>query len=133
MAPVADALERLPFLERILSMVHSRVNNFEDLLESDGRPVQCLIDEDFENWGRTVKNTPYLTCFPQTIAGVSAVVNWAKKHGKQVRVSGYRHTWTDLYSSDDQVLICLLPLHVTNHRPAVDPPIDSHDALQVFR
>ncbi|MBT9504334.1 MAG: FAD-binding oxidoreductase [Burkholderiaceae bacterium] len=98
--------------------------------EANGRPVACLSSTLFQNWGRTVSNTPALTCFPTTKAGVAAAVQWACANGKQVRVAGYRHTWTEFYSNDNEVLISLLPLSVVNDLPASEPPIDPSNELQ---
>ncbi len=92
--------------------------------------MRCIDKGVFENWGRTVRNVPALTCFPQTKAGVCNIVSWAASHRKTVRVSGYRHTWGDLYSGDGQVLISLLPLEVVTELPADEPPIDPHNELQ---
>lgn len=102
----------------------------EGITEGDGSPMKCLLGEAFQNWGRTVKNTPYLTCFPKTITGVCNVVKWAAANNKTVRVAGYRHTWGDLYSADSQVLISMLPLEVVDQLPALEPPIDPTNELQ---
>ena len=101
-----------------------------EILEGDGTPMQCIDDEIFENWGRTVRNVPALTCFPRTKVGVCNVVTWAASHRKSVRVSGYRHTWGDFYSGDGEVLVSLLPLRVVTELPAEEPPIDPHNELQ---
>lgn len=101
-----------------------------DLTEADGRPLLCLTQATFENWGRTVKNVPYLTCLPKTKIGVCNIVKKAAAEHKRVRVSGYRHTWGDLYSNDGEILISLLPLATVNDLPAQEPPIDPTDELQ---
>src|SRR5262249_48497770 len=89
-----------------------------------------LRNEVFHNWGRTVENTPLLTCLPKSKAGVANLVKWAVANHKSVRVAGYRHTWTDLFSADDQILISLLPLSVVEDLPAAEPGIDPDDQLQ---
>lgn len=101
-----------------------------DIREADGRPVACVSAIPFENWGRTVSNVPAVTYVPTTKAGVCSIVQWAGQTGQRVRVAGYRHTWTDLYSQSDQVLISLLPLDVVNNLPAQEPPIDPANELQ---
>ena len=100
------------------------------VVESDGTPVKCLTQEAFQNWGRTVSNLPALTAVPVSAAGVANVVQWAAANGKSVRASGYRHTWADLYSSDGQVLVSMLPLDVVEDLPASEPPITTGDSLQ---
>ena len=113
-----------------LDRVISSATEFEEILEGDGTPMRCISKERFENWGGTIRNLPALTCFPHTKAGVCNIVTWAASHGKTVRVSGYRHTWSDLYSGDGEVLISLLPLRVVTELPAEEPPIDPHNELQ---
>ncbi len=100
------------------------------LTEADGSPVACLSQATFQNWGRTIDNLPALTCFPRTKAGIGKIVQWAAANDKRVRAAGYRHTWTDLYSNDGEVLISMLPLSVVNDLPASEPPIDPANELQ---
>jgi hypothetical protein len=105
-----------------LDRVTSSATEFKDILEGDGTPMRCIEKGVFENWGGTIRNIPALTCFPRTKAGVCNIVNWAASRGKTVRACGYRHTWSDLYSSDGEVLISLLPLRVVTELPAEEPP-----------
>ena len=104
-----------------------------DLTEENGEDIQVLTDKIFENWGLTVKNTPYLTCFPKTKKGICNIVKYAKEKNKTVRVSGYRHTWSDLYSSDKQILISVLPLKQVTQLPDWNPPIDPDNKLQYIK
>jgi hypothetical protein len=48
----------------------------------------------FNNWGQTVENRPNHTLVVRKIAGVQALVQWAGKENKRIRMSGFRHTWT---------------------------------------
>lgn len=100
-----------------------------DVNEVDGTPVACVSNTLFQNWGRTVNNKPLYTFIPKTKVGVQNIVNWASKNNHQIRVSGYRHTWSDLYSSDGEVLISLLPLDVVENLPSVEPQIDDVNQL----
>jgi hypothetical protein len=84
----------------------------------------------FQNWGRTVKNTPAITFIPKTKEGVCNIVRWAKANDKRVRAAGYRHTWGDLYSEDNQVLISSLSLDIVDQLPAKEPAIDPNNELQ---
>ncbi|KAJ9628288.1 hypothetical protein H2204_009405 [Knufia peltigerae] len=51
----------------------------------------------FQNWGRTVSNTPAYTCVPNTAEDVCDIVKYAKKHRMGVRVSGFRHSWSPVF------------------------------------
>lgn len=110
--------------------VREAVIPFPAIREGDGMPMRCLPQQVFRNWGRTVENTPGYTFVPRSIAGVCNIVRWASAHGKRVRCAGYRHTWSDFYSADDQVLISMLPLDVVEELPATEPGIDPDNTLQ---
>jgi hypothetical protein len=103
------------------------------LREADGSAVRYLEGADFRNWGRTVRNRPAVTFLPRTKHGVQEIVRWARAGNKTVRAAGYRHSWSDVFSADGEVLISMLPLDVVEHLPASEPPIDPRDALQGIR
>jgi hypothetical protein len=107
-----------------------RVVGHDEILEGDGTRMECIPRARFQNWGRTVDNRPALTCLPKTKQGVMNLVKWATKHGKKVRMSGYRHTWESLYGADDEVLVAFLPLRVVEHLPAEHPPMDPSNQMQ---
>jgi FAD/FMN-containing dehydrogenase len=75
------------------------------------------VDAKFDNWGRTVSNIPKDTYIPTTVAQVQAIVKNAKAQGKRVRASGYRHTWSNMYSQTDHILISMLNLGLVNNLP----------------
>jgi FAD/FMN-containing dehydrogenase len=52
--------------------------------------MQSFKDLEFQNWGRTVSNTPAITCVPNTAQDVADIVTYAKKHNMGVRVAGFR-------------------------------------------
>lgn len=118
------------FAGDVASSLRANAKPFPDILEGNGQPVLCVTNAEFQNWGRTVENTPYLTCIPTTRVGVCNIVKWATQNQKTVRVSGYRHTWNDFYSSAGEVLISLLPLDVVNDLPAQEPAMDPLNELQ---
>jgi hypothetical protein len=128
--PPAESASHRRFMQGIGDAIRERLADHPELREGDGRPMQCVGDHAFENWGRTVRNKPALTVVPRTKVGVCNLVRWAAKHGKTVRVSGYRHSWSDVFSADGQVLISLLPLYDVEHLPAPEPPIDPSNELQ---
>ena len=96
----------------------------------DGSAVQYVDRAEFRNWGRTVHNTPAVTFTPRTKHGVQEIVRWARANNKTVRAAGYRHSWTDVFSADGQVLISMLPHDVVADLPASEPPIDRRNELQ---
>ena len=105
------------------------VKRHPDLREADGSPVWYVDAAEFRNWGRTVRNTPAVTFVPRTKRGVCEIVQWASANHKTVRAAGYRHTWSDLFSADGQVLVSMLPPEVVGI-PATAPPIDPQNELQ---
>ena len=77
--------------------------------------IQCIHNLEFENTEQTIKNKPQTTFFPRTIDEISRIIKHAKEEGKRVRAAGMKHSWTDLFSNDDEYLMYLLPLEVTDH------------------
>ena len=100
------------------------------LREADGSAVRYFDAAEFRNWGRTVRNTPAVTFVPRSKHAVKEIVRWAAANDKRVRAAGYRHTWTDVYAADGEVLISMLPPHVVETLPASQPPIDPRNGLQ---
>jgi hypothetical protein len=119
-----------PGVQDVGGAQHKRLVEHSELRESDGSPMWCVEREPFQNWGRTVSNTPALTVVPRTKGGVGNVVRWASANGRTVRAAGYRHSWSDVFSSDDQVLVSMLPLYDVEHLPASEPAIDPGNELQ---
>ncbi|MFO0551775.1 MAG: FAD-binding protein [Polyangiaceae bacterium] len=103
---------------------HSKV------LEESGAGVLHLMNREFQNWGRTVKNTPAITFVPTTKVGVENIVKWAIANDKRVRVAGYRHSWSSIFSATGDVLVSLLPIDVVEKLPAVEPKLDPKNQLQ---
>jgi hypothetical protein len=119
-----------PTVSALRAKLRAAAQPFDAVREADGTPVLCVLNEVFVNWGLTVQNSPAATFIPTTKAGVGNVVRWAAQQGKRVRASGYRHTWDEFYSADDQVLISMLPLNVVEDLPAQEPAIDPANELQ---
>ena len=108
----------------------SPVDLHPEVKESDGTFTRIINNLEFKNWGRTVKNTPEVTFLPHSKEAVCNIIKWSLQKGYvTVRASGYRHTWSDMYSVDGQVLIAMLPLKVTNKIPAPIPQIDPANDL----
>lgn len=66
----------------------------KDVLESDNKGALFATELKFNNWGKTVHNTPSTTWQIRTRTGVQNVVKWAAAQNKRVRVAGFRHSWT---------------------------------------
>lgn len=128
--PKWDSVLKKDFNEAIQELYQKNVSAWHEVTEADGSPVHVLENEVFKNWGRTVENIPKYTCFPRSKVAIQNIVRYAKTHEKKVRVSGYRHTWGNLYSADEQILISSLSLSVATHLPAKHPPLDPTSDLQ---
>lgn len=100
------------------------------LKEADGSTISSETQQEFTNWGKTVKNRPAVTFYPKTKVGVANAVKFAKRHQLRVHASGYRHSWAPLFSEEGQVLIAMLPHKETNQLPAIHPPLNNHDELR---
>jgi hypothetical protein len=128
------ALAAAGLLESDVGLAHTalmrHVKRHPVLREGDGSPIWYVDAARFQNWGRTVRNTPAVTFVPRTKHGVREIVKWARANHKRVRAAGYRHSWSDVYSADGQVLISMLPPDIADTLPAAEPAIDPQDELQ---
>ncbi|KAF2244994.1 hypothetical protein BU26DRAFT_434179 [Trematosphaeria pertusa] len=80
-------------------------------------PEQCFSEVPFENWGQTVKNLPKFTFLPTTVRGVQNVVQFAAAKNYRVRCAGYRHSWSSIFSQDNEVFISFVNLHTVTTLP----------------
>lgn len=124
MAPAGDVVvKRKLWSKTVLAASPISLETPEDfakslkcVVEADGSLVKSNVDLYFLNWGATVRNKPNVTFEPKSRTGVQNIIQWARRHGKRVRASGYRHTWSNMYADDDQVLISMIPVATsTNH------------------
>ncbi|RPB07378.1 FAD-binding domain-containing protein [Morchella conica CCBAS932] len=81
-------------------------------VEDGGEKMTILTDVDFDNWGGTVSNIPSITCIPTKVTEVQQIVKMAKQQGKRVRAAGFRHTWSNMYSDNGDMLVSLLSLEI---------------------
>ncbi|KAI5776549.1 hypothetical protein EDC01DRAFT_720032 [Geopyxis carbonaria] len=106
---------------------------YED--EEKTKVMVSYVAAEFNNWGLTVSNTPALTFVPTTIHGLENLVAYAKANNKRVRAAGYRHTWTPLFSEDNEIFVSMLDLKTANAVP--DPssilPDDPSTASNEFK
>lgn len=109
--------------------VHSWVHPHTDFSVHDDpgkkHKVPAYIDKEFQNWGRTVKNVPRITCIPTTSYGIQQVVRYAKTHDMNVRASGYRHSWSPIFGKKGQILISTLDLQKATVLPNFESMPDS--------
>ncbi|KAF7938256.1 hypothetical protein BELL_0526g00010 [Botrytis elliptica] len=87
--------------------------------ERGARIMEVHKNAPFHNWGNSVKNTPLYTFVPTTVLGLSNLVKWAKVEGYRVRCSGYRHSWSNTFSQDKQILVSMLNLESVEKIPDV--------------
>ncbi|KAH6903835.1 hypothetical protein BKA70DRAFT_1110157 [Coprinopsis sp. MPI-PUGE-AT-0042] len=83
---------------------------------------QVVGEDEFKNWGKTVNFRASYTLVVRSIAGVCEVVKWAAKEGKKVRVAGFRHSWSDVFGKDGDVLVMFLPYDTLVDLPYKEPP-----------
>ena len=73
-----------------------------------------------------MKNKPKYTFVPTTVLGVQNLVKYTKANNLRVRCSGYRHSWSNTFSEDREILVSLLDLHEVTRIP--DPLAIGPDA-----
>ncbi|KAG9078733.1 hypothetical protein FRC06_008199, partial [Ceratobasidium sp. 370] len=75
---------------------------FPQIIEGDGKPMKYVPQLPFQNWGLTVKNKPSYTFIARTEFGLSNLVK-------------------EFFSSDNEVLVMLLPLDALVNLPSFCP------------
>jgi hypothetical protein len=88
---------------------------FED--QAQTKTMEVYGNQEFQNWGQTVHNTPLWTFIPKTILGLQNLVKWAKLHDLRVRCGGYRHSWSSTFSQNKHILVSLLNLEEVTKLP----------------
>ena len=132
-AGLLESHAAVSYASSMTDRLRPRRREHSQLREADGSPVHYIDRAEFRNWGRTVRNTPAVTFIPRTKHGVREIVRWARANNRTVRAAGYRHSWSDVFSADGEVLISMLPLDVVEHLPASEPAIDPRNELQGIR
>ncbi|KAF4952796.1 hypothetical protein FSARC_12567 [Fusarium sarcochroum] len=95
------------------------VNKLADFLD-DRKPdqqIKVYKNAKFQNWGLNIINTPNLTCVPNSTADIQSIVKFAKARNMSVRCSGYRHSWSPIFSKDGQILISMLDIKTATTLP----------------
>ena len=99
--------------------------------------MEVYGDVQFNNWGESIQNTPKYTFIPKKVLGLQNLVKYAKEHKLRVRVGGYRHSWSPIFSQNAEILISLLNLKEVTTLP--DPLsigadyIDPQNELKVIQ
>ncbi|KAF8318789.1 hypothetical protein DL93DRAFT_2054313 [Clavulina sp. PMI_390] len=75
--------------------------------EGDGKGALECPGLKFNNWGYNVSNTPLSTWQIRTRKGVQNLVAWAAKEGRRVRVAGFRHSWSNIFGANKDIVIML--------------------------
>ncbi|KXS94449.1 hypothetical protein AC578_5189 [Pseudocercospora eumusae] len=94
------------------------VKNLFDI-DDDDQLMTIQRDLEFQNWGRTVTETPQYTCVPKNVADIQKIVRFAKKSRLAVRCAGYRHSWSPIFSRKGEILISLLPIDTATELPNI--------------
>ena len=98
--------------------------------EKNGQGM-LYLNKRFKNWGLNIRTKKKIRTFvPKSKVGLCNLVKWAKSKSLSVRVSGYRHSWSDITVNDGQVLVSLLPPFQVDTLPANEQPIDKSNELQ---
>ncbi|KAL7622413.1 hypothetical protein AAE478_007918 [Parahypoxylon ruwenzoriense] len=146
--PSLGAREELPFLDEVgdcllsslvettqtvASAISKAIGGEDEQItlyndETGKSKIASYLDEKFQNWGLTVKNTPSLTFVPSTSHGIQQIVKFAKDRNMKVRASGYRHSWSPVFGADGQIIISTLGLY----RATVLPNLESLPGSEFF-
>ncbi|KAJ6118506.1 hypothetical protein N7471_013126 [Penicillium samsonianum] len=114
------ALQLKEAIKNIFPSRHRYVQDLPEFWEDEEQTMKVVVKGvEFENWGQTVKNTPRCTCVPTTVYGVQQIVRYAKQHDLRVRCGGYRHSWSNIFSQDNEIFISLLDLHQATKIPDI--------------
>ncbi|KAJ7847979.1 hypothetical protein B0H13DRAFT_2285449 [Mycena leptocephala] len=81
---------------------------YEDKAQT--KVMEVHANDEFVNWGETVKNTPTFTFVPTTVLGIQNLVRYASANTLRVRCSGFRHSWSPIFSQSSEILISFVNL-----------------------
>ncbi|THY09344.1 hypothetical protein D6D03_00447, partial [Aureobasidium pullulans] len=71
--------------------------------------MEVYADIPFLNWQQNVQTRPALTFVPSTVLGLQNLIK-AYPH-RRIRCSGYRHTRSDFFAEDGDILVSFVSLH----------------------
>lgn len=131
-APSPSRARRNP-IQKLSDLVFSKGDPYDKIKEANGEPVKHLKPgAKFTNFGGNVNMKPSITFEPETRTGVCNIVKWAVAHGKRVRASGYRHTWSGIYGEEDEVLLSMIPAKIATGKSfsPIPRPVPHDDDLE---
>jgi FAD/FMN-containing dehydrogenase len=88
---------------------------------SCSRQNHCSLLSDDISAGQSVESTPSLTFVPTKVLGLQNLVKYAIENKKRVRCAGYRHSWSPVFSDDNEILVSMIPLKQATDLP--DPHV----------
>lgn len=118
---------------KIEQRVETKVEKIQQLFDvptvtfaETGDPaVQQVVGVDqFKNWGQNITFNASHQLVVRSIEGVQKVVKWAAAKGKRVRVAGFRHSWSDVFGKNGDVLMMFLPFDTLVTLPYENPSSD---------
>ncbi|GJE93850.1 FAD-binding domain-containing protein [Phanerochaete sordida] len=122
------------FVDHVEGKVETHIETVEEklwgaptvTLAEIGDPTveQVLGMDDFKNWGQNVTFRASHQLVVRSVEGVRKVVKWAAAKGKRVRVAGFRHSWSEVFGRNGDVLIMFLPFDTLVTLPYQNPPED---------
>ncbi|KAJ7195663.1 hypothetical protein GGX14DRAFT_527054 [Mycena pura] len=102
-----DVLESIPLkFEKAFGRGLPKI--YED--QAQTKVMEVHLNDEFVNWGESVKNTPTYTFVPTTVLGIQNLVRHASAHNLRVRCSGFRHSWSPIFSQTSEILISFVNL-----------------------
>ncbi|KAF2478349.1 uncharacterized protein BDR25DRAFT_330802 [Lindgomyces ingoldianus] len=116
---VINGLEWKAAVKDVFHPKHKHVKSLPILYEdaADTKVVECYSEVPFENWGTTVQNTPKYTFLPTTVKGVQNIVQFALNNKYRVRCAGYRHSWSSVFSQDNEIFLSFVNIHTVTTLP----------------
>ncbi|KAI4727999.1 hypothetical protein E4T49_04189, partial [Aureobasidium sp. EXF-10728] len=94
-------------VEQTIDAVECRPVVFEDFEKT--RIMEVYADIPFLNWQQNVHTRPALTFVPSTVLGLQNLIKAYPQ--KRIRCSGYRHTRSDFFPEDGDILVSFVSLH----------------------
>ncbi|KAG9685482.1 hypothetical protein KCU95_g10292, partial [Aureobasidium melanogenum] len=94
-------------VEQTIGAVEHRPVIFEDCERT--RIMEVYTDVPFLNWQQNVHTRPILTFVPSTVLGLQNLIKAYPQ--KRIRCSGYRHTRTNFFAEDGDILVSFASLH----------------------
>jgi hypothetical protein len=109
---------------------HLTLVSIPEIKEANGSNMECVANSEFNSWEFTINNKPQLTFVPKSILGLKNLVKWADVNYMRLRAAGYRHSSSEMYSENGEVLVSMLDIKTVTELPAKFPPMNFYSDLQ---